>query len=326
MEMTRLRSGPPTTTAAALARRCAAPRTLDESGFQVRSRATRYIAEHGSGTLTAWQSQYFQLGRGHFIGTMYEASLGSLYVGCESYNVATEQRCSAPRDSLLYFRGGSVDGTLVGRSWVQGTPLDPDMGVLCLDTCDMQVITPTNYGGVCSVIPLEMLACVAGDLDLRALFPRSAWIALDAGELRDLDSLIEQILVGSTDSPTEATRGHASRRQHDVITAAANVLRHASTGDRRAPRPDTRAYIFNKARELIHESPEDPPSVGEICARLRVSERTLEYVFLERTQLSPKAYVLSFRLNRVCQDLLSGKQASICSLAMNCGFSHYGRF
>jgi len=59
-----------------------------------------------------------------------------------------------------------------------------------------------------------------------------------------------------------------------------------------------------------------------------VSERTLEYAFLEKFKVTPKEYIKATRLNKVRTELLqnNSKDCKISTLALFHGFLHMGQF
>ena len=60
----------------------------------------------------------------------------------------------------------------------------------------------------------------------------------------------------------------------------------------------------------------------------QVSERTLEYAFLEKFQISPSQYIKAHRLYLVRKHLLNnkGKYHKISDVASKYGFYHLGQF
>lgn len=89
-------------------------------------------------------------------------------------------------------------------------------------------------------------------------------------------------------------------------------------------------HIGRAARAFIMDRLDDdhPPGIIDICRELGVSERTLQYAFLDYAGLSPTAYLRRIRLNRVRKALrLADTQtATVTETAMRFGFLHLGRF
>ncbi|QKV18446.1 helix-turn-helix domain-containing protein [Oricola thermophila] len=89
-------------------------------------------------------------------------------------------------------------------------------------------------------------------------------------------------------------------------------------------------HIGRAARAFIMDRLDDDhlPGMIDICRELGVSERTLQYAFLDYAGLSPTAYLRRVRLNRVREALrgADAQTATVTETAMRFGFLHLGRF
>lgn len=102
-------------------------------------------------------------------------------------------------------------------------------------------------------------------------------------------------------------------------------------GSRRPPRstPDRAARLIREAEGCLEARPEACVYVGDLCAALGVSERTLQHVFLRRLSLSPLAYLRRRRLHGVrgeLRRLVGTPGATVKAVARAHGFLHTGRF
>jgi AraC-like DNA-binding protein len=79
---------------------------------------------------------------------------------------------------------------------------------------------------------------------------------------------------------------------------------------------------------LLEAQPERNLPIGEICAALGVSERTLRGVCAEQLGISPTSYLRLRRMHSVHDTLRSGapEAASVSEVARRYGFGHLGRF
>ena len=89
-----------------------------------------------------------------------------------------------------------------------------------------------------------------------------------------------------------------------------------------------RDAAFNQAMACIETHAGDPLSVTGLVKSTGVSERTLQYVFRERLGLGPKAYIRTYRLNRVRRDIIRSNPSTlkIADIANRWGFWHMGQF
>jgi len=89
-----------------------------------------------------------------------------------------------------------------------------------------------------------------------------------------------------------------------------------------------RDKALKRSLNYISEGQNRQLSVKELCLISNVSERTLEYAFLEKFQVSPNQYLKAHRLNLVKQDLWKrrGQKYRISDVAAKFGFYHMGQF
>jgi AraC family ethanolamine operon transcriptional activator len=108
------------------------------------------------------------------------------------------------------------------------------------------------------------------------------------------------------------------------------ILTVVSTSKKEAYKKRQRLRDTGLQRVLTHleESGAEDTSIQELCRVACVSERTLEYAFLERFSVTPKAYIRICRLNMVKKELLYAdpSHGAICEIARQQGFWHSGQF
>lgn len=89
-----------------------------------------------------------------------------------------------------------------------------------------------------------------------------------------------------------------------------------------------RDIALRTAENYIAESGTDVITISELCSAVGVSERTLEYAFQERYNMTPKKYTLIHRLNNVRKQLRRAEPivGHISEIAHQYGFWHMGQF
>jgi len=89
-----------------------------------------------------------------------------------------------------------------------------------------------------------------------------------------------------------------------------------------------RDRAIKKVKEFLAEFPDVPPTIAELCEVAQVSERTLEYAFQERYEMTPNTYLRFYRLNGVHKSLRAAGPASttVTKVATDWGFWHFGHF
>jgi AraC-like DNA-binding protein len=89
-----------------------------------------------------------------------------------------------------------------------------------------------------------------------------------------------------------------------------------------------RRIALERARAYIAERGKRRIGIGELARAAGVSERTLQYAFLERFGVSPNAYLRRLRLHYVRSELKRAdpETTRVADVANNWGFWHMGQF
>jgi len=89
-----------------------------------------------------------------------------------------------------------------------------------------------------------------------------------------------------------------------------------------------RDKAFTKAKTFILEHVKEPITVQKLVEETGVTDRTLEFAFLERFGITPKAALKSFRLNGVNGELklATAGNSKVADIANHWGFWHMGQF
>ncbi|HNT37626.1 MAG TPA: helix-turn-helix domain-containing protein [Rubrivivax sp.] len=88
-----------------------------------------------------------------------------------------------------------------------------------------------------------------------------------------------------------------------------------------------RRALVQRVCELAAPAPEPPPTLLEVCRRIGISPRKLEYCFQDVLGMSPRQYLRAARLNGVRRELRRGCDSrSIADVASHWGFWHMSDF
>ena len=88
-----------------------------------------------------------------------------------------------------------------------------------------------------------------------------------------------------------------------------------------------RDLAIERAQTFISQNATEPLTVQDVCQATAVSERTLQYAFLEHFGVTPKAYLKAIRLNGVRRELKNAEpDVTINQVAMRWGFWHMSQF
>jgi len=89
-----------------------------------------------------------------------------------------------------------------------------------------------------------------------------------------------------------------------------------------------RDLALNRSLEIIQYDIENIPDVKGLCRQINISQRTLEYAFLEKFKITPKAYIKAQQLHKIKKEIQSEQSRgfSISTIAGKYGFWHMGQF
>jgi transcriptional regulator GlxA family with amidase domain len=125
---------------------------------------------------------------------------------------------------------------------------------------------------------------------------------------RDLLSLFERAA-----RVPRARRGEAesSRAATCVAFEALRELFDGAADSRQAVGSASASFIVAQCHRIVAASGNAPPSVAELCSRLRTSRRTLQDSFRQVADTTPVHYLRSVRLNAVRRRLMSTRAADL---------------
>ena len=80
------------------------------------------------------------------------------------------------------------------------------------------------------------------------------------------------------------------------------------------------------ALDHVRNHERQPLTVGDLCEVTKSSERSLQYLFKDHFQVSPKQYLLAQRLDGVRRGLRGASDRQIGEVAGEWVFAHLGQF
>ena len=111
-----------------------------------------------------------------------------------------------------------------------------------------------------------------------------------------------------------------------LLKTLGDCIANAGQVDRSVP-GSRRKTAVRKAIRYV-ENRDVPVTALELAVAAGVSQRTLEYAFREKLDMTPAAYLRIYRLNAAHRELLAAdpKVSTVTSISLKWGFSHPGRF
>jgi AraC family ethanolamine operon transcriptional activator len=272
-----------------------------------------------------WDLDLRQLDGGRFEGELLQAVVGQILFTEARFGRTLEQKGSAPpglrtiaipasQDVRFNWRKKTITGNdmlIFPRhgDWESFSQPDFHVFIMSLPECLLQEITEAvGLRGASELLDAETVSCSPTKMaslreKLRGLilFARENDSCLaDAKVLHqleyDLPTLFVDAILGS--------RSHAAgvtSRQRDLAIV--------------------------RAGSFISENADEPLTVRDVCQAADVSERTLQYAFMEHVGIRPKAYLKAVRLNGVRRELKNAQRGALINqVAMRWGFWHMSQF
>jgi len=276
--------------------------------------------------LGAWNLDFRQIEAGSFAGRLLisgtpnmqftRAQLGRRLIqkGAPPENLITFGLLAKP-EIQIYWRGQHANGNQL-FIFPEGGELEavsqPDFDVLLVSlsknilemTCEkLQLPVPDKL-----ISQKEVIDCDFQQLD------------------RIRQSLLqqEQLMKQSGVAQLPTLLGEIERDMARDLTS----LIAADKGSRSKPMMNRRAMAISRALDYMEECSARDRNLVEMCEYTQVSQRTLEYAFKERFQMTPKSFMLASRLNRAKKALLNAdpKNGKVHELAKQSGFRHMSQF
>jgi AraC-like DNA-binding protein len=143
--------------------------------------------------------------------------------------------------------------------------------------------------------------------------------------LRDLHGQAAYLAEGSPDvlATPEVARGLEQALIHALVGCLDTADSSGFSFSQRSHQ-----IIMRRFQRLLDENPQRPLYVPEVCAAIRVPERTLRLCCQEHLGMSPKQYLLLRRMQQARRALGGATAAgtTVTDIASRFGFWHFGRF
>lgn len=284
--------------------------------------------EHAA-SLGKWDQIYDQLTPGTFSGEVTDIWFEGMQIFRETINQSVSQ-------SGTTWKGSFVLGIPVGLK----SPgvfakqiLTQDSILAFRGNSDFTLTTSGHFDAVCVAVPEEALINALqphSSGDLNKLFPASpSVLVMPPGKLDELRNCLLSIFDPSNFEPGLLAYPQIQKAMCSAIIGhLAEVLGTAS----QAPPPSRsfkgRLQVVREATDYALSHTTDPITVGDLCEKLNISRRMLNYCFTEVYGINPVQYLRTLRLNGVRRELrnTSATTSAIRDIASKWGFWHLSRF
>lgn len=280
--------------------------------------------------LPFWSQDYIQLDKGVFSGAVTSVSCRGVQLFRETMNRAVDQIASAPADSYVIGLPTIIDGD---SSW--GLLPLKENSLITLDK-NAELLFRTSHlseitVAVISARRLEDYAATVEWIDL----PKVMEKVMPVESIQPQVTERMQTALGDGMDHIAALDNNADRAEiwrhfeDDLMSICLHALLQARE-TRTSHHHDQRIhrYIVNRVRDLTLSSSGYPLTIGELCATLRISRRTLNHAFARVIGVTPVAYMRNVRLHRIRAELQSTpyQVSTIANVATKWGFWHMSLF
>lgn len=280
--------------------------------------------------IPGWTQDYDQLGRGALSSSLQQVSTGRFLVFREVFNRQVVQcgRCPEQRLCLAVLEAAPEP---VSTGWSRH-PLS--QVVLLRNREEFLLHAPQGLGLVAANVDYERFLQLA-DLHLsheqRTLARGSRSLAVADASVQRLRQVLQHVLAQAGMQPLNDVQADALDRALDDLVLNAFLDLFDAVDHARAPTRcsgSVRSYIVRRSRELMEEGGGGAMSVLDLCARLRVSRRTLQASFQSEAGIGPLEYQRNLRLNAVRRRLgqTTAQALPVGDAAAEMGFFHLSHF
>jgi len=298
------------------------------SPYTYNRRQTRDSEEHAE-ALGEWDQVYDQLSPGAFEGSLVDIWFEGLQVFRETTNRSVSQ--SGTTWNGCYVVGIPVN--MKGPGLFSKQVLTRDSMLTFHSDQEFSLTAPEGFDVVAVAVPEKTLmeAMQPGSSEeLYQLFPKSPKVMVAApGQLDELRNCLLSILDPASFEPELLAYPQV---QKAISSAIIGHLAEVLTSATQAPLPTRsfkgRCHVVKEATNYALTHTTEPITVADLCEKLNISRRMLNYCFQDVLSTNPVHYLRSLRLNGVRRELRQPGNipGSIRDIACKWGFWHLPRF
>lgn len=288
-----------------------------------------YDADEQARNLHGWNQTYDQLTAGCFIGGLTALCVDDMQVFVETTSHTLRQTCEVPKDAYWFgiptcpSGSGCIDAQVIG-----GDALAFRQGGV-----EFELLTSPGYeifGVVMQGDVLRRYATQVERVDLSDRVPDTDVVPVGAQRKGQLCALLHQLLDDGAGRGAPLSSYACNSLQSSVLGSLFDVgaLPGSASEPMAMPARARRQSIVSEAREHVLANRDRAVNVPELCERLHVSRRTLQYCFQDVLGIAPTTYLRAIRLNGARRDLSSPapESRSVQDVAAAWGFWHLSQF
>jgi AraC family transcriptional regulator, ethanolamine operon transcriptional activator len=283
---------------------------------------------HGA-SAPEWNQRYLQVSPGTMRSSLAEVTTDGIHVFRKWMSERVIQQGCLPDGKICF---ALPLGKFAGTPWIQGREMHGDSIVVLRSGDEFTLQRPQGMELMAVTFELDDFRRLSDERPwapgARALLSRSVLRAPGRAMQRlryDLLSLFDET---STTDPCQSEAINKNQSVSRGVFEALCELFNGAADARPAVGSASASFIVAQCHRMVADSGDSPPSVEELCLRLRTSRRTLQNSFMQVADATPVHYLRCVRLNAVRQQLMSTRalDLSIAQAAADRGFNHLSHF
>ena len=277
-------------------------------------------------TARHWDIDFMQLDRGRFEGEVVQVVSGGVLFSEGRFGRTLTQQGAAPGGMRSFVVPAGPD---VRFKW-RGKDVGPNDLLSFPRNGELSAISNSDFHVFTISLPEGLLEAAAQVADAPRLpeFLRRERVRCSPSILKPIRKRLHEVSCAVKRECRQP--GEVASLENLQVDVPHLILRAMAVASASADAKPVRRRIqaAEHAKMYISEFQDWPLTLGHLCEATGLSERTLQYAFLEHFGVTPKSYVRAFRLNNVRRELKrsSPSDTKISEIASRWGFWHMGQF
>ena len=292
-----------------------------------------YSAEHSfadsdqlASQARQWDLEFLQLDRGEFRGRLLQFGVGNVHISEARFERSLIQEGTPPAGLRTIGIPANKD---VRFSW-RGISIDSKHLLVFPRGSELSSVSNPDFHVYTCSIPEEVLGVVADSLgvdELDSLVGDTGVVRCTSPALDSVRRCLVELCETARYSGSYLSNDHSVRRATDELPRRLLAALSTSANPRSSARVKSRALALIRAEHFIERFACEDISICDIARAAQVSQRTLEYAFTERYGLTPKSFLMAYRLGalRQCLRLADPTRDKVSDIASRWGFWHMGQ-
>ncbi|MFM0402347.1 helix-turn-helix domain-containing protein [Paraburkholderia aspalathi] len=286
-----------------------------------------YDADEQARNLHGWSQTYDQLTAGRFVGGLTELCLDHMQVFVETTSHTLRQTCEVQEDAYWF----GIPTCPAGSGRIDTQVIAADALAFRPGGIEFELLTSAGYEIFGVVVKGEVLRRYAAEVERVGLaehLPNTEVVPIGMARKERLCASLRQLLDDGAANGAPLSTFARNNLQASVLASLFDVGALPADGQIEMPTRGRRQSIVSEARDYVLANRERAINVPELCERLHVSRRTLQYCFQDVLGMAPATYLRTIRLNGARRDLCnaSRESRSVQDIAAAWGFWHLSQF